>query len=186
MPEMSRFKWKVCLVGEAGVGKTSLIRRFVLDSFDDRYMITLGTKVTKKELEMQVPPADRMARVDLAIWDIMGQSAFLDLLQDAFFTGAHGILAVADLTRRPTLEGLDTWVRSVQGIAGNVPVLIVVNKADLSGRAAFEPRVIEGFAGRYGSEYVMASAKTGAGVEEAFTRLAAKIARQQIERSPAR
>jgi len=74
--DVKRMKMKVCLVGEAAVGKTSLIRRFVLDDFDDKYIQTLGTKVSKKELTVAIPDGSGNMKVDMTIWDIMGQKGF--------------------------------------------------------------------------------------------------------------
>src|SRR5256884_8881398 len=112
MVEMQRIKTKVCLVGEAAVGKTSLIRRFVQDDFDDRYITTLGAKVSKREMVFDMPGRKQL-QMDITVWDIMGEKGFRDLLKEAFFHGAKGVLAVADLTRRPTLDDLDDWIDSV-------------------------------------------------------------------------
>src|SRR5256884_8127756 len=106
MPEMQRIKTKVCLVGEAAVGKTSLIRRFVQDDFDDRYITTLGAKVSKREIVFDMPNRKQI-QMDITIWDIMGEKGFRDLLKEAFFHGAKGVLAVADLTRRRELKNLE-------------------------------------------------------------------------------
>ncbi len=100
MMEREVLKTKICLVGDNGVGKTSLIRRYVLDMFDDRYITTLGTKVSKKEVEVSFPKENLTAHVDMLIWDIMGQHGFQELLKEAYFYGARGILAVVDITRR--------------------------------------------------------------------------------------
>src|SRR5437867_4046223 len=103
-------KAKVCLVGEAAVGKTSLIRRYVLDQYDDRYETTLGAKVTKKELRIPIKEKHLEVQLDLTIWDVMGDDTFRELLTKAYFAGARGVLAVADLTRRKTLEGVSGWI----------------------------------------------------------------------------
>src|SRR5207247_10697511 len=99
-------KAKVCLVGDLAVGKTSLIRRFVLDAFEDRYQTTLGAKVTKKVLQIPVPDQDVDARMDLTIWDIMGQPGLQELLREAYFYGARGVPAAAVLPRQSTLMHL--------------------------------------------------------------------------------
>ncbi len=99
-------KTKVCLVGDNAVGKTSLVRRYVLDQFDDRYLSTLGAKVTKKELRLDNPKGGGAVLVRLTIWDIMGQPSFRELLRDAYFRDAQAALAVADVTRRETLDQL--------------------------------------------------------------------------------
>src|SRR3989449_3200053 len=89
MPETRRMKTKVCLVGEAAVGKTSLVRRYVLDQFEDKYITTLGAKVSKKEMEFDVPDRDLHVQMDITIWDIMGEKGFRELLKDAYFYGAR-------------------------------------------------------------------------------------------------
>src|SRR5207249_9572463 len=78
--------------------------------FDDRYITTIGTKVSKKELSLYHPERDMQVKMDMTIWDIMGEKGFRELLKDAYFYGANGILAVADLTRRKTLDELDDWI----------------------------------------------------------------------------
>src|SRR5436309_15882399 len=93
-------KAKVCLVGETAVGKTSLVKRFVLDAFDDRYVATVGTKVTKKTVPVVWRGAP--ARMDLMVWDIMGEKGFRELLKEAYFHGAQGMLAVCDMRRKDT------------------------------------------------------------------------------------
>jgi len=137
---MKRLKSKICLVGEKAVGKTSLVRRFVMNMFDEQYVTTIGTRVSKKEVHISMPDLAQSVQVDLMIWDIMGEKGFHELLKDAYFYGANGILAVADLTRRRTLDDLDDWIDSVEQVVGKVPILIAVNKADLASNARFRER----------------------------------------------
>src|SRR3990170_698487 len=99
-------KAKVCLVGEHAVGKTSLIRRYVLDEFDDRYIVTLGAKVSKREMTIALPGLGEVL-MDMTVWDIMGSRGFRELLREAYFHWAQGILAVCDITRYETLSDLD-------------------------------------------------------------------------------
>src|SRR5437879_12186691 len=115
MREMQRIKTKVCLVGEAAVGKTSLIRRFVQDDFEDRYITTLGAKVSKREIVFDMPDRKKL-QMDITIWDIMGEKGFRDLLKEAYFHGAKGVLAVADLTRRPTVREPGGWRQGVSRV----------------------------------------------------------------------
>ena len=174
-----QLKSKVCLVGDKGVGKTSLILRFVTNMFDEQYITTIGTRVSKKEVHVSMPDVARSVQVDLMIWDIMGEKGFRELLKDAYFYGANGILAVADVTRRRTLDDLDDWIDSVEQIVGKVPTIIVVNKTDLS-NAQFRERDVAQFAKAYGSEFFLTSAKTGEHVEAAFARLAALVVEHQL------
>ncbi|HKZ99290.1 MAG TPA: Rab family GTPase [Thermoplasmata archaeon] len=183
MTETKHLKSKICLVGEKAVGKTSLIRRYVLNMFDDHYITTIGTKVSKKEVRAFQPERDRIVDVDMTIWDIMGEKGFRELLKDAYFYGANGILAVADLTRRRTLDDLDDWIDGVEQVVGRVPTLIAVNKADLPNDGQFSERDVAQVAKAFECEYLMTSAKTGDNVEEAFRRLGALVAGDQLNRA---
>jgi len=177
---MKRLKSKICLVGEKAVGKTSLVRRFVMNMFDEQYVTTIGTRVSKKEVHISMPDLAQSVQVDLMIWDIMGEKGFRELLNDAYFYGANGILAVADLTRRRTLDDLDDWIDGVEHVVGKVPILIVVNKADLTSGAQFQERDVAQFAKAYGSEFILTSAKSGDQVETAFVRLATFVVEHQL------
>src|SRR5438105_14590200 len=115
-------------------------------------------------------PVPQKIQMDITIWDIMGEKGFHELLNDAYFYGANGILAVADLTRRRTLDDLDDWIDGVEHVVGKVPILIVVNKADLTSGAQFQERDVAQFAKAYGSEFILTSAKSGEHVEVAFVR----------------
>ena len=180
MTTTKHLKSKVCLVGDKAVGKTSLIRRYVQNMFDEHYITTIGTRVSKKEVRVLFPERDMRIDIDMTIWDIMGETGFRELLKDAYFYGANGVLAVADVTRRQTLDGLDVWIDGVEQIVGKVPILIAVNKTDLPSGAQFSERDVAQFARAYESEFLLTSAKTGANVEEAFQRLGALVAEGQV------
>lgn len=101
---------------------------------------------------------------------------------DAYFYGARGVLAVADLTRRTTLINLVGWIDAVVRVVGHVPTLIAVNKADLAGQADFGTLEIRSIADAIGGAgCLMTSAKTGEGVEEAFMDLGTTVARKQMD-----
>jgi len=180
LSQRKTLKTKVCLVGEKAVGKTSLIRRFVLNTFDDRYLTTIGTKVSKKEVNVWLPEEGLEVAMDMTIWDIMGEKGFRELLKEAYFFGAQGVLAVCDVTRFRTLEDLDDWVDGVFKVGGHVPVLIAVNKMDLSAEAEFSQREVEQVADGFGAHYLYTSAKTGENVEKCFTDLGAVISEQLL------
>src|SRR5712692_5916372 len=149
--EVKRMKVKVCLVGEAAVGETSLISRFVLENFDDKYIETLGTKVSKKELTSTSPDGSGELKIDMTIWDIMGQKGFRELLKEAYFYGAKGILAVCDSTRKSTLEDLDDWIEGVYSVTCKVPIAILANKVDLKDKRELKSEEMEQFAKAYDS-----------------------------------
>ncbi|MFQ6106447.1 MAG: Rab family GTPase [Thermoplasmata archaeon] len=170
----NRTKMKVCLVGDKAVGKSSLIRRYVLDQFDDDYLRTMGSKVSKKTITVEHPRDGRDVTVDMTIWDIMGNKGLANLLLDSYLHGAQGIIAVCDVTRKATLEGLEDWIGSGLKIAGSVPVHILVNKADKHDDFEFSRDDIEVVA-PIRANITFASARTGDNVEEVFREVALDI-----------
>src|SRR5947208_14049437 len=127
--DRQKMKVKICHVVECAVDKTCHIRRFIQDQFDDRYISTLGAKVSKKEIKLDGPNGG--SDIDMTIWDIMGEKGFRELLKEAYFHGAQGVLAVCDVTRKQTLDDLADWVAAVVKVTGNVPIEFLANKADL-------------------------------------------------------
>ena len=162
-------KLKICLIGDVGVGKTSLIRRYVLDLFDDKYIATIGTKVTKKEIEVKDPRTGEPTKVVLLIWDIMGQPSFREVLREAYFYGVEGALAVCDVTSKESLGELRYWIKAMTSTTGNVPIVLLGNKCDLREEARIPFQDIEIFAKKHNSPALLTSAKTGYNVEQAFT-----------------
>jgi small GTP-binding protein len=162
-----KLKVKICMVGDSAVGKTSLIKKFVLDIFDDTYITTIGTKITKRTVKLL--EGEQEVSMDMMIWDIMGQTSFRSLLQDAYFYGAHGIIAVVDSSRTETLEGIHDWVNSVRQVVGEVPIIFVANKCDLE--RAVTQKMLDRDMEKYGAPSFYTSAKTGERVSEAFKAL---------------
>jgi small GTP-binding protein len=175
MNEDDLMKVKVCFIGDAGVGKTSLIKRFVLDVFDDRYIATIGTKVTKKIVEVPAGPGQTV-KVMMLVWDIMGQKGFRELLREAYFFGAHGAIAVCDLTNKESLEELRYWIKALTDVAGDVPVVFAGNKADMENERAVKEEDLLELASKYKSQAFMTSAKTGQNVEAMFKALGKAMA----------
>ncbi|OGS50754.1 MAG: hypothetical protein A3K65_06030 [Euryarchaeota archaeon RBG_16_68_12] len=169
-------KAKICIVGEAAVGKTSLIRRFVLDQFDDSYLMTLQAKVSKKTVEIPMAPTGDPVTIEMSIWDLMGQRRFRELLLEAYFQGVSGIIAVADATRRQTLTALYEWIDRVDSVSSQAPVVIAVNKSDLEKAVQLTDAEVAPLARSFHGRFLMTSAKTGANVEEAFRILGTRIA----------
>lgn len=178
-------KTKLVLMGEGGVGKTSLIRRFVLNEYQDTYMHTIGTKVSKIELTVPRGP-DLEVQMDMSIFDIMGQHGFRDLIKETYFHGAQALMGVCDLTRLDSLVALGSWVASGLEIAGDVPVYLVVNKSDLMDRRAFSDEEIRRTTEPLGAPWIMTSAKTGEFVDDAFNALAVEIVDRAMKTEQAR
>ena len=177
IPMEKHIKAKVCLVGEVAVGKTSLVKRFVLDTFDDRYVATVGTKVTKKTVPVTWRGAP--AKMDLMIWDIMGEKGFRALLKEAYFEGCEGLLAVCDMTRKDTLYDLSNWIALTKKQVGNVPIVFIGNKVDLRDRIAVASTDLERLGSIHCAPTLLVSARTGENVEVSFQAVATAIAERQ-------
>jgi len=166
-------KLKICLVGEEGVGKTSLIRRFVTGQFDDSYIRTLGAVVSKKTVELR--EHGQKVQVDMVILDIIGKRTFMQLFQDAYFSGARGVLAVFDLTRKATLRELPAWINGVRETVGRIPVVALANKDDVKDRHEIHEDDINSTLLPIDVTVMRTSAKNGENVERAFLQLATGI-----------
>jgi small GTP-binding protein len=158
---------KIAMLGYQGVGKTSLVRRFVSSIFDDRYLTTIGVKVDKKVVAL--PGRE----VQLMLWDIAGSEDRFSVPM-SFVRGAAGYLLVVDGTRAETLDRALELVEQVTTEVGPLPLVVALNKSDLidawqldaAQLARLEP---------LGCPVLRSSAKTGLGVEEAFTALATRL-----------
>ncbi len=165
---MPVLKKKMVLLGDGGVGKTSLINRFVLNKFDEKYIATIGTRVSKKTVSVDD------YEITLMIWDVLGQKGY-ERVQWASFRGAEGAFMVVDLTRRSTLDSLERyWIPELFKIAPGIPIVFLGNKMDLDNWEVGEDD-LRNLANRYGSVYFLTSAKTGENVEEAFLELARRM-----------
>src|SRR5512136_294554 len=109
---------KVVLLGDGGVGKTSLIARYVVNKFDDKYIATIGTKVSRKDIQIVKP--DLIINLRIMIWDILGQKEY-SKIRSASLSGAQGLILVGDLTRPDTIKSLkDFWLKEVNAIVGKI------------------------------------------------------------------
>ena len=139
-------------------------------------MVTIGTKIVKKEVKITDPETKEPVNVQLLIWDIMGHQGFRRLLKQAYFTGAQGIIGVCDITRERTLSDLGTWLDDVHNITRVIPTLLLGNKCDLYDSEQIDLSEIRNVASGYEkSTAYLSSAKTGHNVEQAFGILSTKI-----------
>ena len=162
--------FKVVLVGEGGVGKTSLIKQFVYQQFEDKYIKTLGTNVYKKNIGVKDP---RRKDVKLQIWDVLGQKVFASILKVAYHN-AQGVIFVSDLTKRETLEGLETWVSYAYEHSPKASFVFLANKSDLPNKA-FGEEELGAYSYRFNSPFFFTSARTGENVERAFLTISKAI-----------
>lgn len=164
--------FKLLMIGDAGVGKSSMLIRFTDDnaSFDDHIQSTIGVDFKVKHLEVN------SKRVKLTVWDTAGQERFRTLTS-SYYRGAQGVVMVYDVTRRESFENLDQWLREVKMYSPNngegVVKLLVGNKVDLERQVPREEA--EEWARNQGMLFLEASAKTKKGVQECFMEVVQKI-----------
>lgn len=153
---------KIVLLGHFGVGKSSLIRRFVENTFSDYYKVTIGVHINKKDVELTKDES-----VSLIIWDLEGNDIIANT-RPSYMLGTHGIIYVFDLTRPTTYEQLEKDLNYIKTHHPNIPLKVVGNKTDLvtkdfikQNNDAFKPFVD-----------FFTSAKAGTKVEDLFSKLA--------------
>jgi small GTP-binding protein len=173
------FGFKITIVGDAAVGKTSLIKRYTTNSFEKDYISTLGMQFSKYEEDL------KGELVDLFLWDLAGQESF-STLRDRFYKGSSGAIIVFSLAPEEleTYEHIDKWLSNIRETCGNIPKILFGNKADLVDQNALatSPNYatsdvhVKKFAQDHNIiEYYKTSALTGQGVKEAFHALVFKL-----------
>lgn len=163
------YKFKITLFGPGGVGKTSLLIRYIKDYFNPDLKQTIGSNFLIKDVELE----DKQVR--LLLWDIGGQEQF-SKLRTIYFKGSNAALGVYDVTSPQSLLKLPGWVSSIKKtVKKAIPMLVLGNKIDLERKV--EKSEAEDLSKRLNCEYLETSAKTGENVEIAFE----KIARACVE-----
>ena len=120
------YRIKVIIIGEAGVGKTSLVKKFISGHFSQDYRASIGTNLFVKEVLLKSGD-----KVSIQIWDIAGQEKWIKM-RHVYYKGTHGALIVGDITRIKTFEQLsEFWIPDLENNCGAIPKILVVNKVDL-------------------------------------------------------
>ncbi|MFX0091925.1 MAG: Rab family GTPase [Candidatus Hodarchaeota archaeon] len=163
-----KFFVKIPFAGDGGVGKTSIIGRFVDQKFSQSYMMTIGANFQTKIMNI-----DR-EEVKVLLWDTAGQQRFTSI-RTMYYKGSQGIVLVYDVTRRDSFENLRHWFNEIQNHVPNITYMVIGNKIDLEDQRVVSPGEGRNFATSIGSLYAETSAKTGEGVVEAMTQLVQTI-----------
>jgi len=160
---------KILIIGESGVGKSSLLLRFTEDNFDPEQTLTIGVDFKTKKLTVDGNT------VKLAIWDTAGQERFRTLTP-SYYRDAQGAILVFDVSSYSTFAKLETWLNELDTYStkNNIVKMIVGNKIDVDNREVTREQAMA-FARRHQTLYIEASAKTKHGVQSAFEELVHKI-----------
>ncbi len=171
---MTKFTFKLVLLGDQAVGKTSLVIRYINNTFSDKYISTIGADFLVKDLELYGAP------VRLMIWDLGGQLQW-NHVRGRYMSGSDGVILVFDVGRKENIEAyIEKWIEEVKDFIGEkTPILIVGNKVDL--KPEVDLKKAAEMARRLNYPYTETSAKTGDHVESMFKRITADVVRQKAE-----
>ncbi len=169
--ELREFVFKITILGDAAVGKTSLISQFVEGSFQEDYKPTLGANIVRKDVNLD------NARVRLIMWDLAGQEKY-QVVRSMYFQGCQGALLVYDVTRYNTLDNINTkWLRDFKKHVKKKGAFILIgNKSDLKDQRVIPTERGQELATKIkASHFIETSAKLGENIEEAFSLLVHQI-----------
>ena len=158
------------MLGSFAVGKTSLVQQFVKSIFSDKYLTSIGVKIDKKELLVH------NKKFNLILWDLAGEDKFLSVNM-SYLRGASGLFFVADGLRSNTIDTVLKLQKRVNDIIGEVPCILLLNKADLEDEWEIDNEIIGNLVGQ-GWTILKTSAKTGQNVEKAFVELCKKTIKE--------
>ena len=144
------------------------MRRFVYDRFDDKYLSTIGVKVSRKTVS--ITRDDEDIELTMLLWDLAGSEEF-DQVRASYLRGASGAILVCDLTRRDTLDSLRQYVDDLRRSSPQAQMIVAANKSDLVTQQALNPDQIKTVASTFRAPYYLTSAKTGTEVAILFRHL---------------
>ena len=161
------FQKKICMLGAVGVGKTSLIRRYVESLFSERYQATVGVKIDRKSVLLGEHT------INLMLWDLQGETEE-QRVRPEYLRGAAGYLLVVDATWRESLQTALELGRRAEAVAPGAAVMLVLNKTDLVEERVFSDADLAGLA-TAGWRIGLTSARSGDGVDTVFRQLAEQL-----------
>ena len=179
------YRGKVILLGDAGVGKTSLLARYVDGIFRSEYISTIGANFLIKEVDLnniinkidtpEIRESLRDKNFKLYFWDIGGQKDKL-FVNEYYFIQAVGAILVFNVDNRETFNNLDFWISKLKKLSGpDVPFIIVGNKIDLQEKRVVQSKEIEEKANKLGIPFFETSAKLNESVDAAFESVSIQI-----------
>ena len=162
---------KLLIIGNSGVGKTSLLERFTENQFSENYIYTIGVDFKVRNIL-----CEQGQRIKIQIWDTAGQERFR-IFTNSYFREAHGVVIVYDMTDWISFNAINNWIKDITRFSGEKQLIkiLIGNKNDQIGQYAVHWKVAKELAAEYGMTFVEASAKTGSNVEYAFLLITSQI-----------
>ena len=158
--------YKVIVIGDPAVGKTSLLTKFARNKFEEKYLPTVGVNIVKETLELNDD-----VKINLLIWDLAGQPQFY-MLHRPYFNGADGMMLVFDITRSSTFSNVNNWYNTAvkYGLSG-IPRILIGNKIDLEDERKIILPMAEHLSEKLNAPYFETSALTGENVKNVFHKI---------------
>jgi small GTP-binding protein len=166
--------YKVIVIGDPAVGKTSLIRKFVKKQFEKDYLPTVGVSISKEVIEMEIE--GKKVIINLLLWDLAGQPQFY-LLHKVYYNGANGVIIGFDLTRTHTFSNIKNWHKELvkDGLI-DLPMVLVGNKSDLKEERKISVAHVDHLKESLNiQDYIETSALNGQNVGNMFKTMARRI-----------
>jgi small GTP-binding protein len=160
--------FKVIVVGDPAVGKTSLLTKFATNKFKEIYLPTVGVNIVKEPIKLK----EINATINLMFWEVAGQPQFY-MLHRPYFNGADGMLLVYDMTRSSTFSNITNWYSSAEKFGlSSIPRILIGNKVDLKEERKIILPMAEHLSEKLNAPYYETSALTGEIVKEVFHKIA--------------
>jgi len=170
------YLFKVLLIGDSGVGKSSLLLKFTDRVFTDHYISTIGVDFKIQTLQMD----DKI--IKLQLWDTAGQERFRTITT-SYYRGAHGIIIVFDITDKESFANIKTWMTEIDRFASdNVCKILIGNKSDLEKQRQVSKEDAKELANKYKIDYIEASAKDSTNVQQLFVELTRQIKEANVQK----
>jgi len=168
-PGLKGPQFKIVIVGEPAVGKTTLVRYFTGKQMHDEYLPTLGVEITTKKVKV-----GNNRVLTLMLWDLAGQPQF-KIVRPVYYKGSSGVIFMFDVTMPHTLARIDDWVSECYSVIKSAPGTLVGNKIDLKDGRVVDRSTAEARASRLGLQYFETSGKLGQNIEAPLRWLISKI-----------
>jgi small GTP-binding protein len=168
------YKWKVIVIGEPTVGKTTLMLQYTERKFHELYIPTVGVQVSVKQVPIKIEKTKEKKMIELNIWDIAGHIKFQNI-RKIFYEGAHAFLLLYDLTNKATYEGTSFWYDDLTKKIGKQYGILIGNKKDLHKERVISEEEGKELATNLNLDFIETSAKTGENVNESFEMITHKL-----------
>ena len=171
------YKWKVIVLGDPSVGKTTLMIQYTEKKFNELYIPTVGVQVSLKIVPIKVGKEKNKTKAELAVWDIAGHIKFQNI-RKIFYEGSSAVLFLYDITNAKTFEGISYWINDIAWVIGDKYGILIGNKKDLQKARVITEEQGKKLAAGYQLDFMETSAKTGENVNNVFDLITENLIKQ--------